>query len=58
MVQIRMLSGEWLVRYTQLVPCKLMEKLIRDAIVKHMTENNLSSKAQHGKGKLLRNPTP
>ena len=30
-----------------------MEKIIRDAIVKHMTENNLFSKAQHGfiKGK-------
>ena len=30
-----------------------MEKLICDAIVKHMTENNLLSKAQHGfiKGK-------
>ena len=35
------------------VPCKLMEKIIRDAIVKHMTENDLFSKAQHGfiKGK-------
>ena len=30
-----------------------MEKIIRDAIVKHMTENDLFSKAQHGfiKGK-------
>ena len=30
-----------------------MEKIIRDVIVKHMTENNLLSKAQHGfiKGK-------
>ena len=35
------------------VPCKLMEKLVRDAIVNHMTENNLFSNAQHGfiKGK-------
>ena len=35
------------------VPCKLMERIIRDAIVKHMTDNNLFSKAQHGfiKGK-------
>ena len=30
------------------VPCKLMEKIIRDAIVKHMTENDLFSNAQHG----------
>ena len=30
------------------VPGKLMEKLVHDAIVKHMTENNLFSKAQHG----------
>ena len=31
-----------------------MEKTIRDAIVKHMTENDLFSKAQHGfiKGKF------
>ena len=35
------------------VPCKLMEKLVRDAIVNHMTEINLFSNAQHGfiKGK-------
>ena len=35
------------------IPCKLMEKLVRDAIVNHMTENNLFSNAQHGfiKGK-------
>ena len=35
------------------VPCKLMEKLVRDIIVRHMTENNLFSNAQHGfiKGK-------
>ena len=35
------------------VPCKLMERIICDAIVKHMTDNNLFSKAQHGfiKGK-------
>ena len=26
-----------------------MEKIIRDAIVKHMTENDLFSKAQQGK---------
>ena len=30
------------------VPCKLMEKLIRNALVYHMTQNNLFSKAQHG----------
>ena len=30
------------------VPCKLMEKLIRNALVDHMTQNNLFSKAQHG----------
>ena len=35
------------------VPCKLLEKIIRDKIVKHMTDNDLFSKAQHGfiKGK-------
>ena len=35
------------------VPCKLMEKLVRDIIVRHMTENNLFSNTQHGfiKGK-------
>ena len=30
------------------VPCKLMEKLIRNALVDQMTQNNLFSKAQHG----------
>ena len=30
------------------VPCKLMEKLVRDIIVRHMTENNLFSNTQHG----------
>ena len=30
------------------VPCILMEKLVRGAIVNHMTENNLFSNAQHG----------
>ena len=36
------------------VPCKLMEKLVRDIIVWHMTENNLFSNTQHGfiKGKF------
>lgn len=35
------------------VPGKLMEKIIRDSIVQHMTENNLFTPAQHGfiKGK-------
>ena len=35
------------------VPCKLLEKIIRDKIVKHMIDNDLFSKAQHGfiKGK-------
>ena len=35
------------------VPCKLMEKIICDAIVEHKTEIDLFSKAQHGfiKGK-------
>ena len=34
-------------------PCKLLEKIIRDKIVKHMTDNALFSKAQRGfiKGK-------
>ena len=31
-----------------LVPGKLLERLIRDILVKHMEENNLFSKAQHG----------
>ena len=30
------------------VPCKLMEKILRDAIVEHMMENNLFSTMQHG----------
>ena len=30
------------------VPGKLMEKLVRNAIVDHMTENNLFSTSQHG----------
>ena len=30
------------------VPGKLLERLIRDILVKHMEENNLFSKAQHG----------
>ena len=30
------------------VPGKLFERIIRDAIVKHMEENNLFSKVQHG----------
>ena len=35
------------------VPGKLMERLVRDAIVEHMTTNNLFSESQHGflKGK-------
>jgi hypothetical protein len=30
------------------VPYKLMEKLVRDQVVKHMTENNLFSNSQYG----------
>jgi hypothetical protein len=30
------------------VPCKLMEKVVRDQLVKHMTENNLFSNSQYG----------
>ena len=30
------------------VPGKLLERIIRDAIVDHMTSNNLFSPAQHG----------
>ena len=30
------------------VPCKLMEKLVRDAIVNHMTSNKLFSDSQYG----------
>ena len=30
------------------VPGKLLERLIRDILVKHMKENNLFSKAHHG----------
>ena len=35
------------------VPGKLMERLVRNAIVEHMTTNNLFSESQHGflKGK-------
>ena len=35
------------------VPCKLMEKLVRNVIVRHIKENNLFSNAHHGfiKGK-------
>lgn len=30
------------------VPGKLMERIIRDAVIQHMTTNNLFSLAQHG----------
>ena len=30
------------------VPCKIMESLVRDAILKHLNENNLLSNKQHG----------
>ena len=35
------------------IPGKLMERLIRNAIINHMTANNLSSESQHSflKGK-------
>ena len=30
------------------VLCKVMESIVRDAIVKHLKENNLSRSSQHG----------
>ena len=34
--------------YTLCIPCKMMEKLVEDAIVNHMTLNNLFSNSQYG----------
>ena len=30
------------------VPCKVLEKIIRDAVVDHLVKNELISKQQHG----------